>query len=64
MRARYGFSKMKGRRNPYVKRLKQPVTLRCDARDGPSQCLPDEPMAQFLSLKSPFASDRITVAGG
>ncbi len=26
----YDFSKMKGRQNPYVKRLKQPVTLRLD----------------------------------
>lgn len=26
----YDFSKMKARRNPYVKRLKQPVTIRPD----------------------------------
>jgi uncharacterized protein (DUF4415 family) len=30
MRAHYDFSKMKSRRNPYVKLLKQPVTLRLD----------------------------------
>ncbi|NLF09961.1 MAG: BrnA antitoxin family protein [Pirellulaceae bacterium] len=30
MRKQYDFSKMKGRRNPYVKMLKQPVTLRLD----------------------------------
>ena len=30
MRAHYVFSKMKSRRNPYVKLLKQPVTLRLD----------------------------------
>lgn len=30
MREHYDFSKMKGRRNPYVKRLKQPVTIRLD----------------------------------
>jgi uncharacterized protein (DUF4415 family) len=30
MRARYDFSKMKARKNPYVKRLKQPVTIRLD----------------------------------
>jgi len=30
MRAHYDFSKMKGRRNPYVKLLKQPVTIRLD----------------------------------
>ena len=30
MRDYYDFSKMKGRKNPYVKRLKQPVTMRLD----------------------------------
>jgi predicted DNA binding CopG/RHH family protein len=30
MRANYDFSKMKGEKNPYVKRLKQPVTIRLD----------------------------------
>ena len=30
MKAHYDFSKMRGRRNPYVKRLKQPVTIRLD----------------------------------
>ncbi len=30
MRAHYDFSKMKARKNPYVKLLKQPVTLRLD----------------------------------
>jgi len=30
MREHYDFSKMKARRNPYVKKLKQPVTLRLD----------------------------------
>lgn len=30
MRNHYDFSKMKGRKNPYVKRLKQPVTMRLD----------------------------------
>jgi len=30
MRAHYDFSKMKGRRNPYVKHLKQTVTIRFD----------------------------------
>jgi uncharacterized protein (DUF4415 family) len=30
MRDRYDFSRMKGRKNPYVKRLKQPVTIRLD----------------------------------
>lgn len=28
MRTEYNFSKMKGRRNPYVKHLKKPVTIR------------------------------------
>ena len=30
MRKHYDFSKMKGRKNPYVKLLKQPVTMRLD----------------------------------
>ena len=30
MRAHYDFSKMKGRKNPYVKLLKQSVTIRLD----------------------------------
>ncbi|MFH0771139.1 MAG: BrnA antitoxin family protein [Candidatus Omnitrophota bacterium] len=30
MRANYEFSKMRGCRNPYIKYLKQPVTIRLD----------------------------------
>ena len=30
MRDHYNFSKMKGRKNPYTKYLKQPVTMRLD----------------------------------
>jgi uncharacterized protein (DUF4415 family) len=30
MRDHYDFSKMKGRKNPYIKHLKQPVTMRLD----------------------------------
>jgi uncharacterized protein (DUF4415 family) len=30
MREHYDFSKMKGRKNPYTKYLKQPVTMRLD----------------------------------
>ena len=30
MKRRYDFSKIKGRKNPYVKRLKQRVTIRLD----------------------------------
>ena len=30
MREHYDFSKMKGKKNPYVKYLKQPVTMRLD----------------------------------
>ena len=35
MRDHYDFSKMKGRKNPYIKYLKQPVTMRldCDSVD-------------------------------
>lgn len=30
MRNHYDFSKMRGKRNPYIKMLKQPVTIRLD----------------------------------
>jgi uncharacterized protein (DUF4415 family) len=30
MREHYDFSKMKGKKNPYIKHLKQPVTIRLD----------------------------------
>lgn len=30
MRQHYDFSKMKGKKNPYIKLLKQPVTMRLD----------------------------------
>lgn len=30
MRDHYDFSKMKGRRNPYAKALKKPITIRLD----------------------------------
>ena len=30
MRAEYDFSKMKGTKNPYIGRLKQPITIRLD----------------------------------
>lgn len=30
MREHYDFGKMKGRKNPYVKSLKQPITIRLD----------------------------------
>jgi predicted DNA binding CopG/RHH family protein len=30
MRANYDFARMKGRRNPYARRLKQSVTIRLD----------------------------------
>lgn len=30
MRQHYDFGKMKGERNPYVKALKQPITMRLD----------------------------------
>ncbi len=30
MRAHYDFERMQGRKNPYVKHLKQPVTMRLD----------------------------------
>jgi len=30
MRKHYDFSKMKGKKNPYIKYLKQPITIRLD----------------------------------
>jgi len=30
MRKHYDFGKMKGEKNPYIKRLKQPITIRLD----------------------------------
>ena len=30
MRKHYDFEKMKGQRNPYIKQLKQPITIRLD----------------------------------
>jgi len=30
MRTHYDFSKMKGEKNPYISRLKQPITIRLD----------------------------------
>jgi len=30
MRSHYDFKKMKGERNPYIKQLKQPITMRLD----------------------------------
>jgi uncharacterized protein (DUF4415 family) len=30
MRDNYDFSKMKGRKNPYIKYMKQPITMRLD----------------------------------
>jgi uncharacterized protein (DUF4415 family) len=30
MRKHYDFSKMKGQKNPYIKQLKQPITIRLD----------------------------------
>ena len=30
MRDEYDFSKMKGRKNPYIKHLKKPITIRLD----------------------------------
>jgi uncharacterized protein (DUF4415 family) len=30
MRDNYNFSKMKGRKNPYIKYMKQPITMRLD----------------------------------
>ena len=52
MRDHYDFSRMKGRRNPYIKLLKQSVTIRLDRQTvqyfkdlADSTDLPDQAMA-------------------
>jgi uncharacterized protein (DUF4415 family) len=51
MRSHYDFSKMKGRKNPYIKYLKQPVTIRLD-RDTVAyfKCIAEEIGIPYQSL--------------
>ena len=58
MRAHYDFSKMKARRNPYLKHLKQPVTIRLD-RDTVAyfKAMADEAGLAYQSLINLYLRD-------
>jgi uncharacterized protein (DUF4415 family) len=58
MREHYNFSKMKGRKNPYTKYLKQPVTMRLD-RDTVSyfKSMSDETGIPYQSLINLYLRD-------
>ena len=58
MRDHYHFSKMKGRKNPYTKYLKQPVTMRLD-RDTVSyfKSMSDEMGIPYQSLINLYLRD-------
>lgn len=58
MRDHYDFSKMKGRKNPYIKHLKQPVTMRLD-RDTVSyfKSLSEETGIPYQSLINLYLRD-------
>ena len=58
MRDHYNFSKMKGRKNPYTKYLKQPVTMRLD-RDTVSyfKAMSDDTGIPYQSLINLYLRD-------
>ncbi len=58
MREHYDFSKMKGRKNPYAKHLKQPVTMRLD-RDTVSyfKAMADETGIPYQTLINLYLRD-------
>jgi uncharacterized protein (DUF4415 family) len=58
MRDHYDFSKMKGRKNPFVKYLKQPVTIRLD-RDTVAyfKSLAEETGIPYQSLMNLYLRD-------
>ena len=58
MRDHYDFSTMKGRKNPYVKYLKQPVTIRLD-RDAVAyfRSLAEETGIPYQSLINLYLRD-------
>ena len=58
MRDQYDFSKMKGKKNPYAKRLKQPVTMRLD-RDTVSyfKAMADETGVPYQTLINLYLRD-------
>lgn len=58
MREHYDFSKMKGKKNPYIKYLKQPVTIRLD-RDSVEyfKSLSDESNIPYQTLINLYLRD-------
>ena len=58
MRDHYDFPKMKGKRNPYIKYLKQPVTIRID-RDSVNyfKSLADETGIPYQTLINLYLRD-------
>jgi len=58
MREHYDFSKMKGRKNPFIKYLKQPITMRLD-RDTVSYFKDMAEERYSLSNSDQFISTRL-----
>ena len=58
MREQYDFSKMKGKKNPYLKHLKQPITMRldCDSVDY-FKSLADENNIPYQTLINLYLRD-------
>ncbi len=61
MKKHYDFSTMKGKKNPYVKYLKQPVTMRLD-RDSVEyfKSLAEETNIPYQSLINLYLRDCVT----
>ena len=61
MREHYDFSKMKGKKNPYIKYLKQPITMRLD-RDSVDyfKSLAAEPGIPYQTLINLYLRDCAT----
>lgn len=58
MRDHYEFSNMKGRRNPFAKRLRQPVTMRLDRETvAYFKSLADETGVAYQSLMNLYLRD-------
>jgi uncharacterized protein (DUF4415 family) len=58
MRDHYDFSKMKGKKNPYIKFLKQPVTMRLDVDSvGYFKALAEESGIPYQTLINLYLRD-------
>ncbi len=64
MREHYDFTKMKGEKNPYVKYLKQPVTMRLD-RDSVEyfKSLSEQSGIPYQTLINLYLRDSATTEG-